>query len=66
MTTAKKMPAASRILAADAARVRDKRAIAALKDRGEEFNAETLASELAAILAREAGIGRKGGMKLDY
>ena len=54
-----KMPAASRIASADASVARDKEAKAALIAKGEPFTVPAFARELAAILAREAGIQRK-------
>ena len=54
-----KLPAPSRVIAADMARARDKEAKAALKAKGEPFTVPGFTRELAAILAREAGIQRK-------
>ena len=54
-----KMPAASRIASADASVARDKEALAALRAKGEPFTVPGFTRELAAILAREAGIQRK-------
>ena len=54
-----KMPAASRIASAEASVARDREAKAALIAKGEPFTVPGFTRELAAILAREAGIQRK-------
>ena len=48
-----KLPATSKVIAWDAARARDKAALALLADRGEPFTALAFALALKAVMDRE-------------
>ena len=55
------MPAASVTRPLDAARARDRAALAALAERGEEFTAEAFAEELARLMREEPSVLARPG-----